>query len=187
MRGKLEKYLVSPLFNAWNHPCVHSGEGTSNQTSYIYGNVTQHYSWRKQWLRGLKLTNSDWDGADVRRSDPLCRGPQWTWQIPRCSGQYPHRWRLHLNVETLQTEALSCDGEETWVHGNSLINYMKMVEMNGLSGKIRWGFIMLALVLIVVGKYDFGFIVYFLLVIKVLISLTQGLMALDSELISPWK
>ena len=49
----------------------------------------------------------------------------------------PHRWRLHLNVETLQTEALSCDGEETWVHGNSLINYMKMVEMNGLSGKIR--------------------------------------------------
>ena len=39
--------------------------------------------------------------------------------------------------KTLQTEALSCDGEETWVHGNSLINYMKMVEMNGLSGKIR--------------------------------------------------
>ena len=46
---------------------------------------------------------------------------------------------------------------------------------------------MLALVLIVVGKYDFGFIVYFLLTTQVLISLTQGLMALDSELISPWK
>ena len=41
--------------------------------------------------------------------------------------------------------------------------------------------------LVFVGKYDFGFIGYFLLAIKVLISLTQGLMALDSELISPWK
>ena len=40
-------------------------------------------------------------------------------------------------MKILQTEALSCEGEETWVHGNSLINYMKMVEMDGLSGKIR--------------------------------------------------
>ena len=48
---------------------------------------------------------------------------------------HPHP--LVANMKILQTEALSCDGEETWVHGNSLINYMKMVEMNGLSGKIR--------------------------------------------------
>ena len=42
-----------------------------------------------------------------------------------------------ITIKFFQTEALSCDGEETWVHGNSLINYMKMVEMDGLSGNIR--------------------------------------------------
>ena len=39
--------------------------------------------------------------------------------------------------QEISLQPLSCSGENTWQHGNSLINYMKMVEMNGLSGKIR--------------------------------------------------
>ena len=33
-------------------------------------------------------------------------------------------------------------GEETWEHGNSLVNYMKLVEIQGLTGPIKfdqWG------------------------------------------------
>ena len=38
--------------------------------------------------------------------------------------------------------ALHCDSEATWQHGNSLVNYMKMVEVEGLTGPVRfdqWG------------------------------------------------
>ena len=31
-----------------------------------------------------------------------------------------------------------CSGEETWQHGNSLVNYMKLVEMDGLTGKVKF-------------------------------------------------
>ena len=30
---------------------------------------------------------------------------------------------------------LDCSGDNSWVHGSSLINYMKLVEFVGLSGK----------------------------------------------------
>ena len=33
---------------------------------------------------------------------------------------------------------LSCSTEEAWEHGNSLINYMKMVEIEGLTGRIKF-------------------------------------------------
>ncbi|XP_064079193.1 glutamate receptor ionotropic, kainate 2-like isoform X3 [Macrobrachium nipponense] len=33
---------------------------------------------------------------------------------------------------------LDCDGDTTWVHGNSLINYMKWVQVNGLTGLIKF-------------------------------------------------
>jgi len=33
---------------------------------------------------------------------------------------------------------LDCESEQTWQHGNSLINYMKMVEMEGLTGKVMF-------------------------------------------------
>ncbi|XP_068247412.1 glutamate receptor ionotropic, kainate 2-like isoform X2 [Palaemon carinicauda] len=33
---------------------------------------------------------------------------------------------------------LDCDGDNTWVHGNSLINYMKWVQVNGLTGLIKF-------------------------------------------------
>ena len=36
------------------------------------------------------------------------------------------------------TRPLSCSGEETWQHGNSLVNYMKLVEMDGLTGKVKF-------------------------------------------------
>ena len=30
------------------------------------------------------------------------------------------------------------DGDNTWEHGNSLINYMKMADINGLTGRIKF-------------------------------------------------
>ncbi|XP_071747530.1 glutamate receptor ionotropic, kainate 2 isoform X1 [Lepeophtheirus salmonis] len=52
---------------------------------------------------------------------------------------------VHLFAQALQdldrsrsidTKSISCNGVETWQHGSSLVNYMKLVEMNGLTGKI---------------------------------------------------
>ncbi|XP_042238473.1 glutamate receptor ionotropic, kainate 2-like isoform X3 [Homarus americanus] len=39
----------------------------------------------------------------------------------------------HIDVTPLE-----CDGDITWVHGNSLINYMKWVQVNGLTGLIKF-------------------------------------------------
>ena len=33
---------------------------------------------------------------------------------------------------------LSCSSDNTWEHGNSLINYMKMADINGLTGRIKF-------------------------------------------------
>ncbi|XP_045135922.1 glutamate receptor ionotropic, kainate 2-like isoform X2 [Portunus trituberculatus] len=33
---------------------------------------------------------------------------------------------------------LDCDGDNAWVHGNSLVNYMKWVQVNGLTGLIKF-------------------------------------------------
>ena len=41
-------------------------------------------------------------------------------------------------VQRVEQKALDCYGEEAWVHGNSLVNYMKLVEFVGLSGKIQF-------------------------------------------------
>jgi hypothetical protein len=30
--------------------------------------------------------------------------------------------------QEINTKPLSCDGSETWQHGNSLVNYMKLVK-----------------------------------------------------------
>jgi len=40
--------------------------------------------------------------------------------------------------QDVQTGSLDCDSEETWEHGNSLINYMKLVEMDGLTGRVSF-------------------------------------------------
>ena len=40
--------------------------------------------------------------------------------------------------KVISTQPLSCSGEETWQHGNSLVNYMKLVEMDGLTGKVKF-------------------------------------------------
>ena len=38
----------------------------------------------------------------------------------------------------ITTKSLSCSGDVTWEHGNSLINYMKLVELEGLTGKVKF-------------------------------------------------
>ena len=43
-----------------------------------------------------------------------------------------------LTLQVVITRPLSCSGEETWQHGNSLVNYMKLVEMDGLTGKVKF-------------------------------------------------
>ena len=40
--------------------------------------------------------------------------------------------------QDVETTLLSCDSEQTWQHGNSLINYMKLVEIRGLTGLVKF-------------------------------------------------
>ncbi|XP_068238713.1 glutamate receptor ionotropic, kainate 2-like isoform X2 [Palaemon carinicauda] len=42
------------------------------------------------------------------------------------------------NSTDVQMTSLVCEGEDAWVHGNSLINYMKLVKLNGLTGNIEF-------------------------------------------------
>ena len=69
--------------------CTHIWMNFKSHLIHIYGNVKSHYSWiyniGQPRIEAKKIP--DGDGADVRRCDPLCRGAQWTWQIPRCPGQ----------------------------------------------------------------------------------------------------
>lgn len=52
-----------------------------------------------------------------------------------------HAFALALNelteVQQVRQKPLECSGKTAWAHGNSLINYMKMVEFIGLSGPIK--------------------------------------------------
>ena len=36
-------------------------------------------------------------------------------------------------TQVINTRPLSCDGQETWQHGNSLVNFMKLIEMQVIS------------------------------------------------------
>jgi len=53
-----------------------------------------------------------------------------------------HAFALALNelmtVQQVRQRPLDCTGETAWVHGNSLTNYMKMVEFIGLSGPVNF-------------------------------------------------
>ncbi|KAJ8716641.1 hypothetical protein PYW07_003268 [Mythimna separata] len=40
--------------------------------------------------------------------------------------------------QQIDVRPLSCEAEDTWPHGYSLINYMKIVEMKGLTGVIKF-------------------------------------------------
>ena len=40
--------------------------------------------------------------------------------------------------QDIQIKPLDCTGETSWPHGSSLINYMKLAEFNGLSGRIKF-------------------------------------------------
>jgi len=52
-----------------------------------------------------------------------------------------HAFAMALNelsaVQQVVPRPLDCSGTNSWPHGNSLINYMKMVEFVGLSGPIK--------------------------------------------------
>ena len=44
--------------------------------------------------------------------------------------------------QEVSLQPLHCDSEATWEHGSSLVNYMKLVEIRGLTGQIgfdQWG------------------------------------------------
>ena len=53
-----------------------------------------------------------------------------------------HAFALALNeltsVQQVRQKPLDCSGTVAWAHGNSLVNYMKMVEFIGLSGPIKF-------------------------------------------------
>ena len=53
-----------------------------------------------------------------------------------------HAFALALHdlssVQQVRQRPLDCSGRTSWPHGNSLINYMKMVEFVGLSGPIKF-------------------------------------------------
>ena len=40
--------------------------------------------------------------------------------------------------QEISLQPLSCSGDNTWQHGNSLINYMKLVEIRGLTGLVKF-------------------------------------------------
>jgi len=42
------------------------------------------------------------------------------------------------SVQQVHQRPLDCSGQMAWAHGNSLVNYMKMVEFVGLSGPIKF-------------------------------------------------
>ncbi|RXG61714.1 Glutamate receptor ionotropic, kainate 2 [Armadillidium vulgare] len=42
------------------------------------------------------------------------------------------------NSTDVQISPLVCDGEDAWIHGNSLINYMKLVNISGLTGEVEF-------------------------------------------------
>lgn len=40
--------------------------------------------------------------------------------------------------QEISLQPLSCSGDQTWQHGNSLVNYMKLVEIHGLTGLVKF-------------------------------------------------
>lgn len=40
--------------------------------------------------------------------------------------------------QQIDIQPLSCDGEDTWPHGHSVVNYMKTIEMKGLTNLIKF-------------------------------------------------
>ena len=41
-------------------------------------------------------------------------------------------------IQDITIGSLDCSGQNSWAHGSSLINYMKLTQFNGLSGMIRF-------------------------------------------------
>ncbi len=41
-------------------------------------------------------------------------------------------------IQDINIPSLDCSGQTSWAHGNSLTNYMKMTEFQGLSGLLKF-------------------------------------------------
>lgn len=42
------------------------------------------------------------------------------------------------NSQRVKVRPLDCDSSETWQYGYSIINYMKMTKLNGLTGLVQF-------------------------------------------------
>ena len=53
---------------------------------------------------------------------------------------WPELGNIHalILIKVINMVPLSCSSDNTWEHGNSLINYMKMADINGLTGRIKF-------------------------------------------------
>ena len=41
-------------------------------------------------------------------------------------------------IQDISIDRIDCKGSASWAHGSSLINYMKMTEFEGISGKVQF-------------------------------------------------
>ena len=53
-------------------------------------------------------------------------------------GQSFQIFTRQMLTKVINMVPLSCSSDNTWEHGNSLINYMKMADINGLTGRIKF-------------------------------------------------
>ena len=53
-------------------------------------------------------------------------------------GQSFEIFTRQMLTKVINMVPLSCSSDNTWEHGNSLINYMKMADINGLTGRIKF-------------------------------------------------
>lgn len=50
---------------------------------------------------------------------------------------FAHALRELANAQEIKTEPIICEKKHTWQYGNSLLNYMKAMDFDGLSGRIH--------------------------------------------------
>jgi len=59
-------------------------------------------------------------------------------QVRKQSCQIRIRENMAHYFQDISVPSLRCFGGSTWNHGSSLINYMKLAQIQGLSGKIQF-------------------------------------------------
>ena len=59
-------------------------------------------------------------------------------RMVRTNISWPEFLLRHLHLYLKSYEFLFCLGQTSWPHGSSLINYMKLMQFNGLSGLVQF-------------------------------------------------